>query len=62
MTKFAPHLALKSIASGKLTLNQRVVLHRVRGVSFGGASRPGKVDIRLPGKGNSTSHGARPVC
>jgi len=22
---------------------------------------PGKVDVRLPGKGNSNSHGARPV-
>jgi len=26
-----------------------------------GAAGPRKVDIRLPGKGNSNSHGARPV-
>ena len=29
MTKFAPHLALKSIASGKLTFGERVVVYRV---------------------------------
>jgi len=31
VTKFAPHLALKLIA-GKLTFDERVVLHRVNGV------------------------------
>ena len=29
VTKFAPHLALKIIAGGKLTFDERVVLHRV---------------------------------
>ena len=29
MTKFAPHKALKLIAEGKLTFDERVVLHRV---------------------------------
>ena len=29
VTKFAPHKALKLIASGKLTYDERVVLHRV---------------------------------
>ena len=29
VTTFAPHKALKSIACGKLTFDERVVLHRV---------------------------------
>jgi len=32
-----------------------------RGKRHGGGDRDGKVDIRLPGKGNSNSHGTRPV-
>jgi len=39
VTKFAPHKALKLITRGKLTFDERVVLHRRR------------VDVRLPGKG-----------
>ena len=31
MTKFAPHKALKLIEWGKLTFDERVVLHRVDG-------------------------------
>ena len=30
VTKFAPHRALKLIVSGKLTFDERVVLHRVK--------------------------------
>jgi hypothetical protein len=35
VTRFAPHLALKLIACGKLTFDERVVLHRVGGVVQG---------------------------
>jgi len=33
VTKFAPHKVLKLIAGGKLTVDERVVLHRVGGES-----------------------------
>jgi hypothetical protein len=35
VTKSAPHKTLKSIAGGKLTFDERVVLHRLEGSGFG---------------------------
>ena len=40
MTKFSPHTALKLIASGKLTFDERVVVHRVACVMHRDASPP----------------------
>ena len=41
--------------------NQRVVLAKILYKSMLQVSVARKVDIRLPGKGNSNSRGARPV-
>ena len=47
----------------KLTFGLGVVLRRRRQIrdKRGGADQPRKVDVRLPGKGNSNSHFARSV-
>ena len=41
VTRFAPHKAPKSIVAGKLTFDERVVLHRVAGGGAGGAGGGG---------------------
>ena len=51
VNEFAPYLPLKLIAWGKLTFDERVLLHCVV------RCWNRKVDIRLPGQENSTSHG-----
>jgi len=49
----------RSVANFHCTL-KKVILKKVIGeIAFAVALR--KVDIRLPGKGHSNSHGARPV-
>ena len=55
MTKLAPHKALKLIASGKLTFDERVVVHRVAwlwdAVSAQKARTPGYDLARMSGQG-----------
>ena len=46
VTKFAPHDAVKLIASGKLTFDERVVLHRV-GVSVSSGASPNFYEVPL---------------
>ena len=46
VTKFAPHNAVRLIASGKLTFDERVVLHRV-GVSVSSGTSPNFYEVQL---------------
>ena len=47
--------------AGFWVLGVWVLEFKVQGSGCGVYLAPGKVDITLPGKGNSKSHGARPV-
>jgi hypothetical protein len=54
VTKSAPHTALKLIVWGKLTFDERVIVHRMEGryerIVNRGASRPVSCPVRTPNR------------